>query len=79
MDDQTLQDALMQAHNDGDHLRLVDLYTEAADRREEAGDIDACCFFLTHAYVFALEQGSKKAVELNRRLAERGRAELMKP
>ncbi|MCF6431453.1 MULTISPECIES: hypothetical protein [unclassified Leisingera] len=69
-----LDRALLQAHEDKDNAELVRLYTLAGDRAEEAGNIDAACFYLTHAFVFALEAGLPEARELNRRLAERGRA-----
>ncbi len=77
MDDGDLQVALLKAHGAGDHMQLVHLYTQAADMREVAGEVDAACFFLTHAYVFALEQGAEEAVALNKRLADYGRAELI--
>ncbi|WP_291730600.1 hypothetical protein [Leisingera sp. F5] len=69
-----LDRALLKAHEDKDNAALVQLYTLAGDRAEAAGNIDAACFYLTHAFVFALEAGQPEAKELNRRLAERGRA-----
>ncbi|KIC38895.1 hypothetical protein [Leisingera sp. ANG-M7] len=69
-----LDHALLKAHEDKDSAELVRLYTLAGDQAEEAGNIDAACFYLTHAFVFALEAGLPEAKELNRRLAERGRA-----
>ncbi|KIC31287.1 hypothetical protein [Leisingera sp. ANG-S5] len=69
-----LDQALLQAHEDKDSAVLVRLYTLAGDQAEAAGNIDAACFYLTHAFVFALEAGLPAAKELNRRLAERGRA-----
>ncbi|KIC17196.1 hypothetical protein [Leisingera sp. ANG-DT] len=69
-----LDQALLQAHEDKDSAVLVRLYTLAGDQAEEAGNIDAACFYLTHAFVFALEAGLPEAKELNRRLADRGRA-----
>ncbi|MFY0310577.1 hypothetical protein ACFMBG_11870 [Leisingera sp. D0M16] len=69
-----LDRALLQAHEDKDSAELVRLYTLAGDMAEEAGNIDAACFYLTHAFVFALEAGLPEAKELNRRLADRGRA-----
>ena len=48
---------------------------EAAGRLERAGDTDAACFFLTQAYVFALEGGLPAARHLHRRLAAHGREE----
>lgn len=77
MDDGELQAALLKAHGARDHMQLVHLYTEAANMHEAAGYVDAACFFLTHAYVFALEQGAAEAVALNKRLADYGRAELI--
>ena len=75
MDRAALDAALIVAHEAEDHSRLVTLYTEAADRFEQAGDADACCFFLTHAYVFALETGAPEAAALHQRLMAYGREE----
>ena len=36
-------------------------------------EIDAACFFLTHAYVFALEAGASEAGVLHARLKAQGR------
>ena len=72
-DPRPLDDALLAAHESGDVCDLVRLYTEAADRSEQCQDIDAACFFLTHAYVFALEAGIPEAGTLNNRLADYGR------
>ncbi|MEQ9694217.1 hypothetical protein [Shimia sp. SDUM112013] len=63
---------MIAAHEAGDQAALVALYTEAA---EAAGDVDAHCFFLTHAYVFALEAGAPEAAELHARLKKLGREE----
>ena len=72
-DPRLLDDALLAAHESGDACDLVRLYTEAADQSEHGQDIDAACFFLTHAYVFALEAGLPEAGALNKRLADYGR------
>lgn len=69
-----LDTALLAAHAADDKAALVTLYAQAAD---EAADEDAMCFFLTHAFVFALELGDDRAAAFNRRLAELGRAELL--
>jgi len=61
---------LLAAHAAGDHPALVTLYTKAAD---SAPDLDTACFFLTHAYIFALELGHKDTATLHARLAEHGR------
>ncbi|WP_028956324.1 hypothetical protein [Sulfitobacter sp. 20_GPM-1509m] len=61
---------LLAAHAAGDHLALVALYAQAADA---ADDMEAACFFLTQAYVFALEQNAPQIAVLRARLAAEGR------
>ena len=73
MDRAQLDAALITAHEAGDHAALVWLYRQAGEEREEAGDIDAACFYYTHAYVFALESGHVAASELLTRLVRHGR------
>ncbi len=63
---------MLDAHARPDPAALIALYTEAAD---SANDLDASCFFLTHAYVFALEAGAPEARQLHRRLLRHGREE----
>ncbi|MEM9062619.1 MAG: hypothetical protein AAGD13_19335 [Pseudomonadota bacterium] len=70
-----LDAALLDAHDRDDRAELVRLYAQAADLAETAGDRDAMCFYLTHAYVFALEVGSEQAGALHARLAAEGRDE----
>ncbi len=65
-----LDDQLLAAHARNDRAALVGLYTQAADC---AGDPDATCFYLTHAYVFALELGDARAPALHARLKDAGR------
>lgn len=65
-----LQDRLIAAHARDDRAALVALYTEAADA---AADIDAACFYLTHAYIFALERGDPSTQALYQRLKTQGR------
>lgn len=72
LDRAALDAALITAHEADDRSRLVQLYTQAADR---AGDVDAECFFLTQAYVFALHCGDGSADALHRRLVAHGREE----
>jgi hypothetical protein len=66
----SLQDCLLDAHARGDQLALVALYTEAADNTDV---IDAACFHLTHAYIFALELGDPVSDALYARLKVHGR------
>jgi len=65
-----LDTRLLAAHAAGDKASLVALYTQAAD---QAQDIDAACFYLTHAYIFALDLGHKDTATLHARLTEHGR------
>ena len=60
-----LNERLLDAHARDDRTALVDLYTQAADAEN---DVDAACFFLTHAFVFALEIGDARADDLRARL-----------
>ena len=70
-----LDAALLAAHADDDRAALVTLYTQAADMAGAEGDRDAVCFFLTHAYVYALETGAPVADNLHARLKAEGREE----
>jgi len=75
MNGESLNEKLIQAHQENNLTDLVNLYTRAADASEQAGDIDAACFYWTHAYVFALDVGSEQATDLHRRLLQYGRVE----
>ena len=70
-DKAALEKQLLDAHRRGDRAQLITLYTAAAD----ASDGEAADFYLTHAYVFALEAGDERAKELHARLKSRGREE----
>ncbi len=61
---------MLAAHAAGDTDALVTLYSAAA---EGAADVDAACFFLTHAYIFALESGDTRAAPLRAQLVSHGR------
>ncbi|TMV06452.1 hypothetical protein FGK63_15005 [Ruegeria sediminis] len=65
-----LNTRLLAAHEAGDRAALVELYEEAANA---AADETACGFYLTHAYVFALEAGLPQAAALRARLVAMGR------
>ncbi len=63
---------LLAAHTAGDQCALVTLYTEAA---ENTPIPDAAAFYLTHAYVHALELAHPAMPELRARLIAQGREE----
>ena len=66
----SLQDWLLDAHDRDDRRGLVALYREAADSTD---DIDAACFYLTHAYIYALEMGDPAQDQIYLRLKAHGR------
>ena len=61
---------ILAAHARRDFDALATLYEQAADR---AASVDAECFFLTYAYVFALDAGATGAPRLHARLKAYGR------
>lgn len=65
-----LDTRLLTAHEAGDRTRLIALYLEASACAE---DDTAAAFYLTHAYVFALEAGDPRTAELKSRLEAAGR------
>ena len=64
-----LEAALLRAHEEEDVASLIRLYTQAAHRTE---DQSARRFFLTQAYVFALETGAAEASALRQDLISLG-------
>ena len=75
-DDHARLDAdLLAAHATGDHHALVDLYAAAAAQARDDGDDLRAGFYLTHAWVFALETGHARQDELRKRLAADGRVD----
>ena len=66
----SLDARLLDAHERDDKGALVALYAEAA---RAANEDTARGFFLTHAYVFALELGHPDAPSLRQQLIEMGR------
>ena len=68
-----LNDDLLRAHEVGDLAALVTLYARAGDLALADGDIDAGCFYTTHAYVFALQDGRAEANDLRAKLVRYGR------
>jgi len=65
-----LDKRLLDSHARQDSRALITLYAEAADA---TADEDARGFFLTHAYIFALEAGHGEANALRARLVAMGR------
>ena len=65
-----LNERLLEAHERDDKPALVALYSEAADT---ANSEEAKGFYLTHAYVFALDIGAAEAPALRQRLKDMGR------
>ena len=64
---------MLDAHARRDRDALVALYGEAAARAAGRHDTDAEAFFLTHAYIFALDRGAVQATDLHARLKTLGR------
>ncbi len=65
-----LETRLLAAHAAGDTMAQVALYTEAADT---AATQNAAGFFLTQAYIYALELGHEDIATLRARLVDMGR------
>jgi len=64
---------LLEAHAGGNLVDIAFHYARAADQSEKQGDTDRACFYLTHAWIFALEAGDPIADEHRSRLAGYGR------
>lgn len=62
---------LLAAHAQDNADALITLYTEAS---EQAPEEVARAFFLTHAFIYALEAGDARASDLHTRLQAMGRA-----
>lgn len=71
--EKALNRRLLDAHDSHDTSTLIDLYQQAADLAEAASHINEACFFLTQAYVFALETNSPQLENLHNRLRQYGR------
>ena len=65
-----LDQALRDAHARRDTVALIHLYHEAA---KTAPTEQAAGFFLTHAYVYALESGDQRVADLRQALVRMGR------
>ena len=71
-----LERALLDAHRRGNGVLLADLYERAADMSEADGDTEGASFYLTHALVFALQEGLERSQALRIRLHHYGREDL---
>lgn len=65
---------ILAAHADEDIAALARLYREAGEQAEAEGARDRAAFFLTHAWIFALEAGLEEADSLRDVLRSWGRA-----
>ena len=70
---QPLESALLDAHSIGDIAKIAKTYLAAADEAVADGDQERASFFLTHAWVFALEAGDPLADICHARLLQDGR------
>ncbi len=73
MNEAELEAMLLAAHAERDGARLAEGYALAADFAERAGEVDRACFFLTQAWIFALDVGAPNAGALRARLVAHGR------
>lgn len=73
IEDGNLHQQMLEAHARQDLNSLITLYALAGRQMETRGDIDAACFYLTHAYVYALELDAPELSGLQTRLAAYGR------
>lgn len=68
-----LEARLQAAHVANDQAELVMFYSKAADLAHESGACEKAAFFLTHAWIFALESGHEKSNHLADRLRAMGK------
>ncbi len=68
-----LDEDLISAHQTYNLPRLVVLYQQAAEEAFARQDIDAGCFYLTHAYIFSLEGNHADSKKIHARLVDYGR------
>lgn len=65
--------ALFLAIANGASEKIAKLYAARGERAFQDGNEDEGCFYLTQAYVFALEAGSCDAAKFHAKLMEYGR------
>ena len=66
-------DELLAAFEQGDRRKIMTLYWDRGLAKLADGDENAGCFYLVHAYVFALEDGAPEAEDIRLELKKRGR------
>ena len=67
--------AFAEALTKGDYGVVIALYCDEARAKMASGDIDAGCFYLTHAYVYALEADAAEVEDIRAELVKYGREE----
>ena len=72
---ETRNAALLEAHASKDTNALINIYRQEGEAALALGDIHRGCFFLTHAYIYALEAGAGEASEIHEILVSHGREE----
>ena len=70
-----LNSRILEAWSSGDGARLAELYATAGKSMLASGLRDEGCFFLTQAYILALENGLELADSLHAELVRQGRDE----
>ena len=70
-----LDSGILEAWSNGDGPRLAELYAAAGNSMLASGLEDEGCFFLTQAYIIALENGLEIAAPLHAELVRHGREE----
>ena len=72
---QNLENKLLKKEKNNHIKKLIRLYTKQGKKKIAHHEIDAGCYYLTNAYIFALECGSRKAKKLHKLLKFYGREE----
>ena len=75
MNPDELNSRILEAWSSGDGLGLAELYAYAGNSMIKSGLENEGCFFLTQAYILALENGLELADSLHAELVRQGRDE----
>ena len=68
-----IDDQIVSAHRSGEFGQLANLYRQVGLCLIDEGKENEGCFFITQAYIVALEGGLDMAVELREMLVQLGR------